>query len=99
MTDSNPIFNVIIEAKGVALEKIEPGHPGYRKASKGVITRQRDAIDLHQKLKATGDTSNGTYSFNLLDAAKTFAMLRLQEIERGIQENLDQVQTYDGSDK
>ena len=99
MTDSAPIFNVIIDAKGVALEKIEPGRPGYRKASKGVILRQRDAIELYQKLKAAGDGDgfHGTYSFQFLDTAKTFAMLRLQAMEHGIQDNLDQVQAYDGT--
>jgi hypothetical protein len=99
VTDSAPIFNVIIDAKGVALEKIEPGRPGYRKASKGVILRQRDAIERYQKLKAAGDGFHGTYSFQSLDTAKTFAMLRLRAIEHEIQDNLDQVQVYDGAAK
>ena len=99
MTDKSPIFNVIIDAKGVALEKIEPGRPGYRKASKGVILRQRDAIELYQKLKAAGDSFQGTHSFQFLDTAKTFAMLRLRAMEHEIQDNLDRVQTYDGAAK
>ena len=99
MTDSDPIFNVIIDAKGVALEKLEPGRPGYRKASKDVILRQRDAIERFQKLKAAGDSFHGTHSFQFLDTAKTFAMLRLRATEHEIQDNLDQIQAYDGSAK
>ena len=99
MTDKSPIFNVIIDAKGVALEKIEPGRPGYRKASKGVILRQRDAIERYQKLKASGDSFHGTHSFQFLDTAKTFAMLRLRAMEHELQDNLDQVQAYDGAAK
>ena len=99
MTDKSPIFNVIIDAKGVALEKIEPGRPGYRKASKATILRQRDAIERYQKLKASGDSFHGTHSFQFLDTAKTFAMLRLRAMEHEIQDNLDQVQAYDGAAK
>jgi len=99
VTDKSPIFNVIIDAKGVALEKIEPGRPGYRKASKGVILRQRDAIERYQKLKASGDSFHGTHSFQFLDTAKTFAMLRLRAMEHEFQDNLDQVQAYDGAAK
>jgi hypothetical protein len=90
---------VIIDAKGVALEKIEPGRPGYGKASKGVILRQRDAIERYQKLKAAGDGFHGTHSFQALDTAKTFAMLRLRAMEHQIQDNLDRVQAYDGAAK
>ena len=99
MTDSAPIFNVIVDAKGVALRKIEPGRPGYRKASKGVILRQRDAIERYQTLKAAGDGFHGTYSFQFLDTAKTFAMLRLRAMDYALQDNLDQVQAYDGAAK
>ncbi|MBE0612860.1 MAG: hypothetical protein IH604_04250 [Burkholderiales bacterium] len=99
MTESAPIYNVIIDAKGVALERIEPGRPGYKKASKDAILRQRDAIERYQKLKAAGDSFQGTYSFQFLDTAKTFAMLRLRATEHAIQDNLDKVQAYDGSAK
>jgi hypothetical protein len=99
VSDKAPIFNVIIDAKGVALEKIEPGRPGYRKASKDVILRQRDAIERYQKLKAAGDSFHGTHSFQALDTAKTFAMLRLRAMEHQIQDNLDRVQAYDGAAK
>ena len=99
MTDRAPIYNVIIDAKGVVLEKLEPGRPGYRKASKDVILRQRDAIERYQKLKAAGDSYYGTHSFQFLDTAKTFAMLRLRTLEHAIQDNLDQVQAYDGAAK
>jgi hypothetical protein len=97
VTDNAPIYNVIIDAKGVALEKVEPGRPNYRKASKSVILRQRDAIERYQQLKAAGDGFYGTYSFQFLDTAKTFAMLSLRLMEHEIQDNLDRVQAYDGS--
>lgn len=97
MTDNAPIFNVIIDAKGVALEKIKPGRPGYRKARKNLILRQRDAIELYQKLKGTGASFDGTYSFQFLDTAKTFAILRLVGMEHEIHDNLDRVQVYDGA--
>jgi hypothetical protein len=99
VTDKSPIFNVIIDAKGVALEMIQPGRPGYSKASKAVILRQRDAIERFQKLKADGDSFHGTYSFQFLDTAKTFAMLRLRAMEHEIQDNLDVIQAYDGAAK
>ncbi len=99
MTDRAPIFSVIIDAKRVALEKIKPGRPGYRKARKRAILRQRDAIELYRKLKAAGKGFDGTHSFHFLDTAKTFAMLRLQAMEREIQDNLDRVQAYDGTGK
>ena len=97
MTEPAPIFNVIIDAKGVALQRIEPGRPGYRKASKDVILRQRDAIERYQKLRtAGGDSFHGTHSFQFLDTAKTFAILRLRAMEHEIQDNLDRVQAYNG---
>jgi len=94
VTDNSPVFKVIIDAKGVALEKIEPGQPGYRKACKGMILRQRDAIELYQKLKAAGNGFEGSHSFQFLDTAKTFAMLGLRAMEHEIQDNLDRVQAY-----
>ena len=97
MTDRVPIFNVIIDAKGVTLEKIEPGRPGHRKASKDLVLRQRDAIERYQKLKAAGDSFDGTHSFQFLDTAKTFAMLCLRAAEHALQDNLDRVQSYDGT--
>ena len=99
MNDSATIFNVIIDAKGVTLTKIEPGRPGYRKASKGLILRQRDAIERYQELKAAGSSFDGTYSFQFLDTAKTFAMLRLRAMDNQIQDNLDRIQAYDGAVK
>ena len=99
MSDKAPIFNVIIDAKGVTLRKIEPGQPGYRKASKNAILRERDAIERYCKLKAAGASFDGTYSFRFLDTAKTFAMLRLEAMEHEIQDNLDRVQAYDGTTK
>jgi hypothetical protein len=99
VNDSATIYNVIIDAKGVALERIEPGRPGYRKASKSLILRQRDAIERYQELKAAGGSFDGTYSFQFLDTAKTFAVLRLRAMESAIQDNLDRVQVYDGAAK
>ena len=99
MSDKEPIFSVIINARGVALRRIKPGRSGYRKARKTMIIRQRDAIDLYQKSKAAGDKFGGRYSFRFLDTAKTFAMLRLLAMEHAIQDNLDRVQAYDGTAK
>jgi hypothetical protein len=99
VTDKAPIFKVTIDANGVALQKIEPGRPGYGKASKDVILRQRDAIERYQKLKASPDGFHGIYSFQFLDTAKTFAMLRLRAMEHDVQDNLDRIQTYDESAK
>ena len=99
MTKPAPIFNVIIDAKGVTLEKVEPGRPGYKKANKQMILRQRDAIERYQKLKAEGDSFQGVHSFQFLDTAKTFAMLRLRAMEHQIQDNLDRVQSYNGTTK
>ena len=64
-----------------------------------MILRQRDAIERHQKLTASGDGLYGTYSFQFLDTAKTFAMLRLRAMDDAIQDNLDQLQAYDGGAK
>ena len=94
-----PIFKVIVDAKGVTLKRIKRGRPGYRKARKRAIIRQRDAIELFRKLKTTRKGFNGSYAFHFLDTARTFAMLRLQAKERAIQDNLDQVLAYDGSTK
>ena len=99
MSDRKPIFKVIIDAKGVALEKIKRGRPGYRKARKRAILRQRDAIELFRKLKKAGKGVVCTYTFNFLETARTFAMLRLQAKLREIQDNLDRILTYDGSAK
>ena len=99
MTDRAPIFSVIIDAKGIALKKIEPRRRKYRNASKDVILRQRDAIELYRKLKTSGRRFNGIYHFQFLDSAKTFAMLRLHAMEHEVQDNLDRVQAYDGTAK
>ena len=99
MTDKSPLYNVIIDASGISLAKLEPGGPGYRKASKGAILRQRDALERYRGLKAAGKSFHGVYSFYFLDTAKTFAMLRLAALQHEIQDNLDRVQTYDGSAK
>ena len=99
MTDRAPIFKVVVDSKGVALEKIKRRQSGYRKARKNAILRQRDAIELFRKLKATRRRLNGRYAFHFLATARTFAMLHLQAKEREIQDNLDRVLAYDGSAK
>ena len=99
MSDKEPVFSVIINARGIALRRIKPGRPGYRKARKAMIIRQRDAIDLYQKIKTAGKRFDGRYSFRFLDTAKTFAMLRLLALEHAIQDNLDRIQAYDGTTK
>ena len=97
VTDNAPIFYVIIDAKGVTIHRIEPGRPGYKKASKDVILRERDAIERYRTLKTSGKGFDGSYGFQFLDTAKTFAMLRLAAQENDVQDNLDRVQAYDGS--
>ena len=99
MTKRDPIFDVIIDAKSVTLKRIKRGRPGYRKAKKRAIIRQRDAIELFRKLKVAGRGFDGRYAFQFLETARTFAMLRLQAKEREIQDNLDQLLAYDGSTK
>jgi len=94
-----PIFEVVVDSKGVALAKVKRGRPDYRKARKKAILRQRDAIELFRKLKSARKGLNGSYAFHFLDTARTFAMLHLQAKEREIQENLDRVLAYDGSAK
>lgn len=96
MTSESPIFNVIIDSRGVTLRKVKPGHSGYARAAKKVILRRRDALELFQRLKAAGKDSKGVFSFQLLDTAKDFAMLFLEALEQGVQDNLDRVQAYDG---
>ncbi|HSG34764.1 MAG TPA: hypothetical protein VLA37_09525 [Sphingomonadaceae bacterium] len=97
MSERGPIFKVIVTPKGVALEKIKRGRPGYRKARKGAILRQRDAIELFRKLKASRRGVAGGFAFQFLDTARTFAMLQLQARQAAIQDNLDEVLAYDGS--
>ena len=93
------LFNVIVDAKGVAVERVKRGRPGYRKARKRAILRQRDAIELFRKLKKGRKSFAGTYAFHFLETARTFAMLSLQAKLREIQDDLDQVLAYDGSTK
>ena len=97
MSNHDPIFTVTAGASGVILEKIKRKHPGYRKAKKGAILRQRDAIELFRKLKAARKGFHGTHAFIFLETARTFAMLQLQAMESEIQDNLDRVLAYDGS--
>ena len=54
-----------------------------------------------------GDSFHGVHSFQFLDTAKTFAMLRVRAMEHAIQramehaiqDNLDRIQVYNGSAK
>lgn len=99
MTDRKRIFKVIVDAKGVALVRVKRGRPGYRKAKKRAILRQRDAIELFRKLKKARKGIVGTYAFHFPETARAFAMLCLQTKLREVQDNLDQVLAYDGSSK
>lgn len=99
MSNHEPIYQVVIDANGVVLEKLKPSQPGYRKARQAVILRQRDAIETFRKLKAGRGRFHGTYAFQFLDTARTFAMLRLQAAESAIQDNLDRILAYDGNEK
>jgi len=95
----DPIFRVNVGAKGVVLEKIKRKRAEYRKARKRAILRQRDAIELFRKLKNGGKGFDGYRDFNFLETARTFAMLCLQAKESRIQDNLDRILAYDGSEK
>ena len=99
MSDKLPVYNVVIAGHRVDLRKIEPGGPGYRKAKKKVILRQRDAVERYQNLKKRGGDFDGVHSFQFLDSARTFALLSLGYAEQRIQENLDKVLGFDGSRK
>jgi len=99
MSNHDPIFTVTAGARGVILEKIKRKHPGYRKAKKGAILRQRDAIELFRKLKAARKGFHGTHAFSFLETARTFAMLQLQARESEIQDNLDRILAYDGDSR
>ena len=94
MADRNPIFSVTIDANGVAIAKVDPKDRIYRQAVKSAILRQRDAIELFRKLKASRRRFNGVYCFQFLDSARTFALLRLQMQEGEVQDNLDHVLAF-----
>ena len=99
MSRHAPIFQLTVDARGVVLQKLKRKHPGYRKASKRAVLRQRDAIELFRRLKSAGKGFNGTYAFHFLDTAKTFAILRLQARQGELEDNLDRILAYDGSAK
>ena len=99
MAERLPIFRVTISAHGVAVDRIDPGHSGYRKASKTMILRQRDAIEHFRNLKTAGKGYDGVHCFQFLDSARTFAMLRLQAMEHDVQKNLDRVLAFDQAEK
>ena len=99
MSDHAPIFKVLVDARGVVLQRVKRKRPEYRKLSKRAILRQRDAIELFRKLKLGGKGFDGAYAFHFLETARTFAILRLQAKESEVQDNLDQILAYDGSTK
>ncbi len=99
MNNNAPIFSVTVDAKGVALEKIKPGQRRYSKASKKIILRQRDALELHRKLRASDKGTDGVYTFQFLDTARTFALLQLHAMDHAIQDNMDRVLAFDGNGK
>ena len=99
MKTIGPIYNVIVDQQDVRLEALEPGSAKHRKAAKQVILRQRDAIERFQKLKADGKSFEGVHSFQFLDTARTFAMLRLRQMQRAVEDNLDRVQSFGAAGK
>jgi hypothetical protein len=99
VSDKTPIYNVVIDAGGISLQRVDPGATGYRKARKNAVLRQRDAIERFQQQMKSGGSFSGVYSFQFLDTARTFAMLHLGALERTIHDNLDAIQAYDGSAK
>ena len=95
----DPIFQVIIDSRGVVLERLKRKHAGYRNAKKTAVLRQRDAIELFRKLKNARKGFHGAYNFNFLETARTFAMLQLQARESETQDNLDRILAYDGKSR
>lgn len=95
MSKQQPLFQVIVRAQGVSIEKLAASSPGYAKAVKGAVLRDRDAILLFKRISA-GKRRGGTYSFQHLDAARTFAMLQLENRSQDIADNIDRVLAYDG---
>ena len=96
MSDHPSIYRATLGSHGVSLEKVERGRPGYKKAAKAAIVRQRDAIERYRKLKASGKGVEGKHDFRFLESARTFAILHLQGREREVQDNLDRILEYDG---
>lgn len=99
MTARNSIYTVSITARRVAVTRVKRGQPGFRKAKKSAVMRQRDAIELFRKLKANRRRFDGSYGFDFLDTAKTFAMLCLRAQASAIEDDLDAVLAYDGKAK
>ena len=89
------IFKVTVDSKGVALEKLKRGRPGFREARKRAVLRQRDAIELFRRMKKSRVAKGGTYSFRFLDTARTFALLQLQARQAALQDNLDRILAYE----
>lgn len=96
MTKQQPLFQVIVNAKGVSIEKLTASSPSYAKAAKDAVLRDRDAILLFNRISA-GKRPGGTYSFQHLDAARTFAMLHLENRNQAVADNIDQILAYDGA--
>jgi len=90
------LFKVTVDAKGVSLETLKRGKRGFRQARKRAILRQRDAIELFQRIRKLRDAKAGSYTFHFLDTARTFALLQLQAKQAALQDNLDRILAYDG---
>ena len=96
MSRGNPVFKVTVAPKGVAVEKVKRGRPGYRRARKSAILRQRDAIELFRKLRNSRSRAAASYTFCFLDTARTFALLQLQARQSALEDNLDRILAYEG---
>lgn len=96
MSERGPVFRVTVAPQGVAVERVKRGRPGYRKARKSAILRQRDAIELFRKLRKSRSRAPASYTFQFLDTARTFALLQLQARQSALHDNLDRILAYEG---
>lgn len=90
------LYNVTVNAGGVAIQKLAAASPGYAKAKEKMILRDRDAILRFNELNASRKRLTGSYSFQHLDSARTFAMLCLEDRQQRLADNIDRVLAYDG---
>lgn len=94
MTKKLPLFNVTVKASGVRIEKVLPANSDYAKASQNMILRHRDAIVHFKNKSASSRRFTGTYSFQHIDTARTFAMLYLERMQQDVEDNIDRILAY-----
>jgi hypothetical protein len=94
MAEKSPVFLVTVGPAKIEIDTLKPKTARYEKAHEEEILRERDAIELFQKMSAEGSSGEGSYSFHSLETAKTFAMLYLKKRMEKLEDNLDDIQGY-----